>query len=383
MTNDESNPVHQGAMANDQQKSAVLHDISQQRMQAMAEENAQLKDYVATMMQRLRDNDALFARMFQLEASVLSAGDPEDVCFTLLRELRSQFSLDMVRFWVDRDSLVGSCRMDSLSEHDLVWLEGGEIQNMGLARRDVWLLQMDQGGFAWLQDRDKDLGSMALLRLGRSDRPFGVLGLGSLEKDRFSPEQSTDFLQHLAQVVSLSLEHAISRERLARLAITDALTGCNNRRFLQPYSHQPVSSWFGKSVAVSCIYFDMDDFKGVNDRLGHAAGDDVLNHFCTTVQQYVRTQDPLIRMGGDEFALLLPRCGIQKAQNIATNILSDMNKAVFNNEYIGVSIGLACSQAEDDLKLNDLIKKADKAMYVAKALGGNRLELAARLSAVD
>jgi len=361
----------------------ALHDITQQRMQALAQENATLREYVATMMGRLRENDELFSRLFTLEASVLAAGDPEDVCFTLLRELRSQFSLDMVRFWFDRDSLLGTCRMNSLSEHDLVWLEAGEIQDMGLAQRNVWLLQMDQGGFAWLQERDQDLGSLALLRLGRSDRPFGILGLGSIEKDRFTPEQSTDFLQHLAQVVGLSLEHAISRERLARLAITDALTGSHNRRFLQPYSHQPVSSWFGKDSAVACLYFDMDDFKGVNDRMGHAAGDDVLTHFCTTVRQYVRTQDPLIRMGGDEFTLLLPSCDLAKAQMIGINILSDMNKSVFDDESIGVSIGLSFSSAEEDLRLNDLIKKADKAMYVAKALGGNRLELAVRLVAVD
>ena len=106
MIHNESDLEEQAIAAAEQP--ADLHVLSQQRMQALAEENAQLRDYVATMMQRLRNNDELFARMFKLEASVLAAGDPEDVCFTLLRELRSQFSLDMVRFWVDRDSLMGS-----------------------------------------------------------------------------------------------------------------------------------------------------------------------------------------------------------------------------------------------------------------------------------
>ncbi|MDQ6989833.1 MAG: DUF484 family protein [Mariprofundaceae bacterium] len=369
--------------ANDTSDITAPADLGERRMQHMAAENKQLRQYVASMMHRLRENDQLFTRLFDLEASVLSAGDPEDVCFTLLRELRSQFNLDMVRFWFDRDSLVGSCRMSSLSEHDLVWLEAGEIEAMGLAQRNVWLLQMDQGGFSWLQQRDEDLGSLALLRLGRSNRPFGILGLGSLDDERFSPEQSSDFLQHLAQVVGLSLEHAISRERLARLAITDALTGSHNRRFLQPYSHQPISSWFGKETAVACIYFDMDDFKGLNDRMGHAAGDDVLNHFCLTVRQYVRTQDPLIRMGGDEFTLLLPGCDLEKANKIARSIGNDMDKAGFNGESIGVSMGLSWSAPDDDMKLHNLIQHADKAMYVAKALGGNRLELAANLIVVD
>ena len=349
-------------------------DFNQRRTQALAEENSQLKAYVATMMSRLRENDQLFSKLFALEAKVLSAGDPEDMCFTLLRELRSQFSLDLVRFWFDRDSIIGSSKMSSLSDNDLIWIEAGEITAMGLNRRDVWLLQLEKDGFPWLQERDEDINSFALLRLGTQEKPFGVIGLGSNDEGRFSPEQSTDFLQHLAQVISLSLEHAISHQRLARLAITDALTGTQNRRFLQPYSHQPLSSWFGKGVPVAALFFDMDDFKGVNDRLGHAAGDEALQGIADIIRNHVRAQDPLIRMGGDEFVLLLPSCQEEKAMNIAENILKDVQKFSCKDEQMSVSIGLAYSTSDEDLTLTQLIKKADKAMYVAKALGGNRIE---------
>ncbi len=351
-------------------------DFNERRTQALAKENAQLREYVSTMMTRLHDNDKLFSKLFALEASVLAAGDPEDMCFTLLRELRSQFSLDLVRFWFDRDSLIGSAQMSALSDQDLIWIEAGEINAMGLNRRHVWLLQMEKDGFPWMQPRDESLESIALLRLGTQDKPFGVLGLGSNDKDRFNPNQSTDFLQHLAQIISLSLEHAITHEQLARLAITDALTGTQNRRFLQPYSHQPLSSWFGKDVPVAALFFDMDDFKGVNDRLGHAAGDDALTELCNIIRKHVRAQDPLIRMGGDEFTLLLPSCEETKAKNIAENILKDTQQLTIEDEQMSVSIGLSFSSEKEDLTLTQLIKKADKAMYVAKALGGNRVETA-------
>ncbi len=351
-------------------------DFNERRMQALAKENAQLRDYVSTIMTRLRDNDQLFSRLFELEANVLAAGDPEDMCFTLLRELRSQFSLDMVRLWFDRDSIIGTTKMHALSEYDLVWLEADEIKNMGLASRDVWLLQMDKGSFPWLQERDNNLGSLALLRLGPQERPFGIIGLGSIDKTRFRADQSTDFLQHLAQVIGLSLEHAVSHERLARLAITDALTGSHNRRFLQPYSHQPLSSWFGKNVPVAALFFDMDDFKAINDRLGHAAGDDALTELCNIIRQHVRAQDPLIRMGGDEFTLLLPSCKKSKAISIADKVLKDVRAMVCSDEQMSVSIGIACSPADQNLTLTTLIEQADKAMYIAKALGGNRFEIA-------
>lgn len=351
-------------------------DFNERRTQALAKENAQLREYISNMMVRLHDNDKLFSRLFALEASVLAAGDPEDMCFTLLRELRSQFSLDLVRFWFDRDSLIGNTQMSALSDQDLIWIEAGEINAMGLNRRHVWLLQMEKDGFPWMQPRDESLESIALLRLGTQERPFGVLGLGSNDKERFNPSQSTDFLQHLAQIISLSLEHAITHERLARLAITDALTGTKNRRFLQPYSHQPLSSWFGKGVPVTALFFDIDDFKSVNDRLGHASGDDILNVLCNIIRQHVRAQDPLIRMGGDEFALLLPSCKQDKGQDIAEKILRDVHKIPVEDAPVRVSIGISFSADKDDLTLTELIKKADKAMYVAKALGGHRIEIA-------
>ncbi len=355
-------------------------DFNERRMQAMAKENAQLRDYVATIMGRLRENEQLFSRLFALEASVLTAGDPEDMCFTLLRELRSHFSLDMVRFWFDRDSLIGSCRMSGLSEHDLIWIEADEIYDMGLTKRDVWLLQMDKDHFPWLSNNDKDLGSLAILRLGSREHPFGVLALGAIDPTRFHAQQSTDFLQHLAQVIGLSLQHAISHERLARLAMTDALTGSHNRRFLQPHSHQPLSSWFGKDTAVAALYFDLDDLKDFNDRLGHAAGDEALTELCNAIRRHVRAQDPIIRMGGDEFTLLLPGCAREKAAALAQRILTDIRTLICHDEKMSVSIGLAISTAEQDLTLNTLITAADKAMYVAKALGGNRLEFAPELS---
>lgn len=352
-------------------------DFTERRMQALAQENSELRAYVATMMQRLHTNDELFARLFLLEAAVLAAGDPEDMCFTLLRELRSQFSLDLVRFWFNRDSIIGTSTMSALSRHDLVWIEAGEIETIGLAQRDVYLIEVEKDGFSWLEETDKPLGSLALLRLGSAEHPFGILGLGSADAARFAPEQGTDFLQHLAQVIGLSLEHAVSRERLARLAITDALTGSHNRRFLQPYSHQPLSCWFGKDVGVAAIYIDLDDFKGINDRLGHAAGDEALNQLCEAIRRHVRALDPLIRLGGDEFCLLLSGCDTDKAQQIATHILQDVNGLVCNNAHIHASMGVACSLPSEDMTLNALIAKADKGMYIAKALGGNRIEIAA------
>ncbi len=351
--------------------------FSARRFQKLSDENRELKAYVAEVMQRLRQNERLFSRMFELESQVLKSTDPEDLCFTLLRGLRSSFELDFVRFWLDRSSFMGGHKLDALSERDLVWVEKGEIKQMGLSRKRAWLVQLSpESTFEWLDAQDQHLGSIALLTLGDLDKPFGVLGVGSVDRDRFAPEQSSDFLQHLSQVVGMTLEHAVAREHLARLSVTDTLTGSHNRRFLQPHSHQPLSQWFGNSK-VACLYADVDQFKSLNDRLGHEAGDEILAVVSKALRAHVRANDPLIRMGGDEFVLLLPGCSEEKAKEIAEKtVLTIANEELDGDEKTSISIGVSYSSADKDMAVKALITAADQAMYVAKALGGNRFELA-------
>jgi len=355
---------------------ATIEDLSSRRFKQMADENRELKAYVAEVMQRLRHNERLFSRLFELEAQVLKSTDPEDLCFTLLRALRSGFELDFVRFWFDRSSFIGAHQLDTLSERDLVWVEAGEIVQMGLHRKHSWLMQLSsEHRFDWLSEHDH-LGSLALLRLGEQDKPFGILGLGSLDRDRFAPDQSSDFLQHLAQVVGLTLEHAVAREHLARLSVTDAVTGSHNRRFLQPHSHQPLSQWFGDQTRVACLYADVDHFKAFVEQHGESAGDRMLAMVCDAMRLHVRSTDPLIRMEGDEFVLLMPGCSPQKAEEIAGLTIHSVAADNKLDKPISLSIGLAFSSAGQDMAVKALIARADQAMYVAKALGGNRFEIA-------
>ncbi len=355
-----------------------VEDLSRRRFQQLADENRELKAYVAEVMQRLRQNERLFSRMFELESQVLKSTDPEDLCFTLLRALRSGFELDFVRFWLDRSSFIGGRKLDALSERDLVWIEEGEIAQMGLTRKRTWLMQLSsEHSFDWLTEKDSHLGSIALLTLGDQDKPFGVLGVGSVDRDRFAPDQSSDFLQHLAQVVGLTLEHAVAREHLARLSVTDAVTGSHNRRFLQPHSHQPLSQWFGSKLCVACLYADIDHFKVFTEHLDEPARDEILNMLCEVMRRYVRSNDPMIRMDGDEFVLLMPGCSQEKAVETAAQIVLDVSGNTWpDGEPVTVSIGVAFSASGNDMAVKELITRADQAMYVAKALGGNRSEIA-------
>ncbi|MDX8396227.1 MAG: GGDEF domain-containing protein, partial [Mariprofundaceae bacterium] len=142
------------------------------------------------------------------------------------------------------------------------------------------------------------------------------------------------------------------------------------------HSHQPLSQWFGKDTCVAALYFDLDGFKGINDRLGHTVGDDLLVQVCDCTRQFIRNQDPLIRMGGDEFVVLLPGCSRDKAGEIAKRIVQASAEIHAQDEKIAISMGIAFVASGQDMAVKDLIESADKAMYVAKALGGDRYEFA-------
>lgn len=357
--------------------------FEQRRIHKMASSHRELKEYVEYITQHLQENERLFARLFALENRLLSASDPEDVCLALLRGLRLDFNLDMVRLWFDRDSFIGQYPFHGLTESDLVWVEKNEIYEVGLAHQRVRLVQLAKGEhFVWLEKQDAKLKSMALIILGDLARPYGVLGLGSLEGSRFNPEHGTDFLQHLAQVSGLMLENTVSRERLSRMILKDRTTGTHNPRFFQPYSHQMISQWFGRNIPVGCLCINVD---GLHQQRAQEESDgdengqqevvaDVLQSIANAIKPLLRYQDMLIRNGDEDFIVFLP--GIRPIQDIemAEAIMVTVSDVEYQQHQISLSIGLSLSTLDEDPTIVSLLRRTEKAMQRAVQHGGNRIE---------
>jgi diguanylate cyclase (GGDEF)-like protein len=168
--------------------------------------------------------------------------------------------------------------------------------------------------------------------------------------------------------------------RLEHLSHHDALTGLLNRRaieYLLDREDQRLQR-FGDPYTV--VLVDIDHFKRINDRLGHAAGDAVLCAVARTLQMQAREVDRVARYGGEEFCILLPHTlhdgGLQAAERLREAV--HKVNIPWGEEHIAVSIsaGLACA-AEPGESLQNLLKRADEALYQAKAEGRNRVVLAA------
>ncbi|WP_349971512.1 EAL domain-containing protein [Pseudomonas caspiana] len=177
--------------------------------------------------------------------------------------------------------------------------------------------------------------------------------------------------------------HDMTQERqyianLSWQATHDALTGLANRREFEYRLEQALSELARHPSQHSVMYLDLDQFKLVNDTSGHAAGDELLRHICTVLQQGLREGDTLARLGGDEFGILLEHCPPDTAEIIAESLRQTVQSLNFvwkGRPFVStVSVGLVhISQIPTTLEAS--LRSADMACYMAKEKGRNRVQV--------
>ncbi|MDQ3697899.1 MAG: diguanylate cyclase [Gemmatimonadota bacterium] len=164
---------------------------------------------------------------------------------------------------------------------------------------------------------------------------------------------------------------------LSRMAITDGLTGLYNRRHLEERLHEMFEHSCRLHEPLACAMFDLDHFKSVNDTHGHQAGDEVLKQFATLLKGSAREVDRVGRYGGEEFMVLLPGTVLDAAVTFAERTRHEVETHVFTFEGGTLRRTLTCGVAawpHPRLATRDqLMKAADDALYVGKALGRNRV----------
>ena len=161
------------------------------------------------------------------------------------------------------------------------------------------------------------------------------------------------------------------------MAVVDALTGLNNRRFFESHFSALLEDAIQRERPLSLMILDIDHFKMVNDNHGHDAGDEVLKAFASRVKRVIRTADLMCRMGGEEFVIVMPNTPLEVAELIAERARAAVQGARFQIDASGrsipvtVSVGLS-DRGEDD-SAEHVYKRADRALYRAKNEGRNRV----------
>jgi diguanylate cyclase (GGDEF)-like protein len=176
-------------------------------------------------------------------------------------------------------------------------------------------------------------------------------------------------------LIALLVGRVIDQQRkVALLARSDALTGLWNRRAFEEALQDECVRARRSGQALSLIYLDLDNFKHVNDRSGHDAGDRALRQLADAIRQVVRDRvDRGFRLGGDEFAVLLPGGSAAQAEDVVRRVADHCRgtDALWRDGPLGISAGTVEFQAQESA--TDLVRRADEAMFHAKRSGGRSL----------
>jgi len=166
--------------------------------------------------------------------------------------------------------------------------------------------------------------------------------------------------------------------KMKKMATRDQLTGLLNRRGFNEYGGRAFSAARRAGTELSVIMTDIDRFKYINDKYGHAAGDAALAHFARLVSESRRSEDVIARVGGEEFALLLPGTDLRDAMALADQLCGKVGASPMDMTSVGLpmtsSFGVAAI-SEKDTDLDDMVLRADRAMYRSKRAGRNQVDL--------
>ena len=207
--------------------------------------------------------------------------------------------------------------------------------------------------------------------LNEGGRRIGYLTVFTRTEERRFDEDDVRRLEELAERAGPAIENAHRFREARQLADLDALTGLHNRRYFHETLARETARAHRYNRKVALIVFDLDDFKDVNDRIGHLAGDAVLAEAAERVRDVVRTADIPCRIGGDEFAVIMPESGLPDAERLHLRVRAAVSERPIGQAgRIFLSAGLAELRPGDDSV--GLFERADEALYRAKEAGKGR-----------
>lgn len=191
--------------------------------------------------------------------------------------------------------------------------------------------------------------------------------------------QEQRILELLANQIAILLGNIRANEQIQNLADTDDLTGIWNKRAFRRQLPSEIERARTYGIALSLVLFDVDDFKGVNDRYGHVMGDVLLSELCGTVRETLRPPDLFARFGGDEFAVILPHTDLPGARSAAERMIKRVRELRIggpDDDAIRCTISIGIAALDDsDKGPSELVARADQRLYEAKRNGKDRYSL--------
>lgn len=297
-------------------------------------------------------------------------------------------------------------QVDALMEAAQPPLSLRRLDDVGLRLKDVIHKQKDaKGRMLQAQEEMRQMLATFIERLSEITQATGAFG-GKLEESARAIE-SAKSLEEIAPVLKevVSATRAMSErskasgteletmrvrasqneaelaklhqelDRVSAQARHDPLTGALNRKGLEETVDKELSTMRRKAQALCVALLDIDNFKKINDNLGHDTGDQALKHLATVARECMRPQDTLARYGGEEFVILLPDTALENGIEAMTRLQRELTKRFFlaGTEKILITFSAGVAQVQEGESGPEAMKRADQGMYLAKRSGKNRV----------
>jgi diguanylate cyclase (GGDEF)-like protein len=320
-------------------------------------ENRRNMDSLLSELERMKKKSDWLARMNDLHGRLAGAVD--------MNSMLEAFSIWLMPL-VDHD-LLGYNHIERQRGHMFCSSHGPE-------RRQV--LRVAEKTFAYVKEQDSSVEWRVddfWVRLWKVDSRQANGRLLLVRQGRKIDSEEVKMIGEALDILSEPLRRALDYEDLFEQVRRDTLTGLANRRVFNERIPPLLAGAERHGRKITLCSMDLDKFKQINDKLGHAEGDRVLQKVAITLAEMVRGSDILVRMGGDEFILVLPETDLQAANKLAQRITEAIDRlGIYSSpdEKLGISIGLA--EWSPGLSQVDWLQKADELLYQAKNTGRGR-----------
>jgi diguanylate cyclase (GGDEF)-like protein/PAS domain S-box-containing protein len=353
-----------------------------ERLQVFADQAA-LAIRNARLFEDAQKHSQYLVQLSEMISDALGASSQEEMLASMADHINQIFQADNthILLWDDTNHLHDYSVVNHSSENANGMMNLNEedfAPSMQFLKTNPILVVEDLAASMYVSPRLAESlvqGSCLGMAMNVDRKNIGVTIIGFNHKKKFHEKEVALAIQ-TANQLTLALDKMMLLAELGRSAITDDLTGFYNRRGLNELGNREIKRALRFHRPLSAMMLDVDHFKNINDTYGHLVGDELIRGIAEMLRQGLREIDIVARYGGDEFLIMLPENEVSLAMTVAERLRSSVENASFLTQHgrlnTTISVGVTGLYPETE-NLSQLIEEADKAMYLAKQSGRNRV----------
>lgn len=334
----------------------------------LLKENYDLKNELESIVNRVKENEAKHNGFKVVQFYMLESGSLEEINNKPMRHIENIFEMDRAMLFLKKDAL-------------------SIMQNYNNSYTRIKIVDSDAFAYTFLNNRTRSGNdktvihkefnimpldsefSYILVPVTDGGRIIAAIGFYSKDETRFSPDNRFDFIEELAYITSFALRNVENICILSMQANTDYLTGLPNKYIFDVHGRKIFDEYKENNKNFSFIMFDLNNYKYINDKFGHLAGDNVLQDIAYIMRTQVNNNDVIGRFGGDEFYLFTDITDTKKLYEFIQKIQYAVENVIFKedeNMIFGFSAGVVTTSEKDFNSFEDIVSLADNRLYEAK-----------------